>query len=85
MALMAKFIEKSNLDDALRAKDWAKFARGYNGPGYKKNSCDTKMAKADARWAKKLAAVEPTKLTPAAPQAPASVDLTARRSARSCI
>ena len=79
MELMARFIEKSNLDDALRSKDWKKFAKGYNGPGYAKNAYDTKMAKADARWAKKLAAVQPTKLTPTAPQAPASVDLTARQ------
>jgi hypothetical protein len=32
--------------DALRARDWARFARGYNGPAYAKNQYDVKMANA---------------------------------------
>jgi N-acetylmuramidase len=44
------FIKANNLDDALRRKDWAAFARGYNGPGYAQNAYDKKMAKAYARW-----------------------------------
>ncbi|WP_425375849.1 N-acetylmuramidase domain-containing protein [Rhizobium leguminosarum] len=31
---------------ALKAEDWAGFASRYNGPGYKQNSYDTKMANA---------------------------------------
>lgn len=31
---------------ALQGKDWAAFAKGYNGAGYKKNDYDTKMANA---------------------------------------
>ena len=31
---------------AIRALDWATFARLYNGPGYKKNDYDTKVADA---------------------------------------
>lgn len=31
---------------ALKSKDWAKFARLYNGPDYAKNSYDTKLAEA---------------------------------------
>jgi hypothetical protein len=27
-------------------KDWAKFARGYNGPGYAQNAYDVKLAQA---------------------------------------
>jgi len=44
------FIKANNLDGALRAKNWAAFARGYNGPGYAQNAYDKKMAKAYARW-----------------------------------
>lgn len=49
MRLMERFIEKSGLADALRRKDWASFARGYNGPGFKKNTYDRKLAEAFAR------------------------------------
>lgn len=45
-----KFIKGNNLDGALRKKDWATFARGYNGPGYAQNAYDKKMASAYARW-----------------------------------
>jgi N-acetylmuramidase len=47
------FIKTNKLDGALRAKNWASFARGYNGPGYAANKYDTKMAAAYARWKKK--------------------------------
>ncbi len=48
--LMARFIDKSGLDDALRKQDWPKFARRYNGPAYAKNRYDIKMARAFARY-----------------------------------
>ncbi len=35
---------------ALRAKDWATFARLYNGPAYAKNKYDTKLAAAYAKY-----------------------------------
>lgn len=38
------FIKHNNLDDELQNKDWAGFARIYNGPGFKKNNYDNKMA-----------------------------------------
>ena len=47
------FVKANNLDGALRAKNWAAFARGYNGPAYAQNAYDKKMASAYARWAKK--------------------------------
>ena len=47
------FIKTNKLDGALRAKNWASFARGYNGPGYAQNKYDTKMATAYAKWKKK--------------------------------
>ena len=36
---------------ALQKKNWAAFAKAYNGPGYAKNEYDTKMANAYARLA----------------------------------
>lgn len=47
------FIKANKLDGALRAKNWAAFARGYNGPGYAANKYDQKMAAAYARWRQK--------------------------------
>jgi hypothetical protein len=38
------------LHNALRARQWATFARIYNGPGYAANAYDQKMANAYARW-----------------------------------
>jgi len=40
----AKYVLGNKLDGALRRKDWAAFAKGYNGPGYAANKYDTKMA-----------------------------------------
>lgn len=50
--LMANFIEKSGLATALAKRDWATFAKGYNGPAYAKNRYDQKMAAAYQRYAK---------------------------------
>ena len=58
---MVRFI-KSNpaMLAALKAKDWAGFAKRYNGEGYAKNKYDTKLAAAYAKWSKrKPAAVVP--------------------------
>lgn len=38
-----------NLATALRNRNWASFAAGYNGPGYRANKYDEKMAAAFAR------------------------------------
>jgi hypothetical protein len=46
------FIKANELDVPLRAKDWAKFAKGYNGPAYAQNAYDKKMAAAYARHRK---------------------------------
>lgn len=43
--LMGRFIEK-NCFEPLKAKNWASFARFYNGPNYRVNRYDTKMANA---------------------------------------
>lgn len=43
-----------NLIKALKAGDWAAFARGYNGPAYAKNKYDSKLQSSEASWAKQL-------------------------------
>ncbi|MEL6437516.1 MAG: N-acetylmuramidase family protein, partial [Pseudomonadota bacterium] len=50
--LMLRFIEHHGLEHLLKRRDWAGFARRYNGPGYARNAYDTKMAKAHARHLK---------------------------------
>lgn len=50
-----RFIEKytsGKLHAALKNKDWAEFARIYNGPAYKKYDYDTKMARAYQKFNK---------------------------------
>ncbi len=49
---MIRFIVTNGLDDEIRRHDWAGFARGYNGAGYKKNRYDEKLAAAFAKWRK---------------------------------
>ena len=48
---MFRFIDKAGLSGALRRRDWAAFARGYNGPAYRGNAYDTRLAAAYARHA----------------------------------
>lgn len=51
--LMLLYIEKAGLAEVLRAHDWPAFARGYNGPGYRKHAYDEKIASAYDRYAGK--------------------------------
>lgn len=53
MRLMARYIEKAGLAGTLQAKDWATFARFYNGPAYRKNDYDGKLARAYERYARR--------------------------------
>jgi len=41
-----RFIVAHNLSKYLKSRDWANFARRYNGPGYKTNKYDEKLARA---------------------------------------
>lgn len=52
--LMLRFIDKSGLRSALVHRDWAAFARGYNGSGYRRNRYDSKLSLAHGRWLKRL-------------------------------
>lgn len=45
------FLKSRRLDRHLVTKNWAAFANGYNGPGYKANRYDTKMQEAYNRRA----------------------------------
>jgi len=47
---MANFIKGNKLAAALQDRDWASFARGYNGADFQKNQYDTKLAAAHARY-----------------------------------
>lgn len=50
--MFAEFITRVGLLKSLQNKDWATFARGYNGPGYQKRAYHTRMAQAYARHSK---------------------------------
>ena len=52
--LMARFIQKSGLVAKLNSQDWAGFARTYNGPGFRKNQYDRKLAAAFDRYQRTL-------------------------------
>jgi len=43
---MARFIKANRLDGALRTHDWPRFAAGYNGPNFRINNYDTRLAAA---------------------------------------
>lgn len=45
------FLKSQRLDGFLRAGDWGKFARGYNGPDYMRGRYDMKMREAAAMFA----------------------------------
>lgn len=47
-----KFITGNSLDGALRNHQWAKLAAGYNGPSYKENKYDEKLAAAFVKYSK---------------------------------
>ena len=44
------FVKNKNLVDELQRKDWAGFAKGYNGSGYKENKYDEKLAAAYVKF-----------------------------------
>ena len=47
---MIRFITVNNLKGALIRKDWAAFAKGYNGSGYRTNKYDDKLAAAYRKY-----------------------------------
>ncbi|WP_159587409.1 N-acetylmuramidase domain-containing protein [Chelativorans xinjiangense] len=55
--LMLRYIGKAGLMEPLGRRDWAAFARGYNGPAFAANSYHVKLSLAYRRHARQLAAV----------------------------
>lgn len=50
LLMFVEYIQNNHLDDELQNKDWAGFARGYNGPAYTKNNYDGKLAAAYKKY-----------------------------------
>lgn len=46
LRVMARFIVRAGLADALKRHDWSAFARGYNGPLFARHSYDRRIAEA---------------------------------------
>jgi N-acetylmuramidase/Putative peptidoglycan binding domain len=46
---IAQFLKHNGLDAALKAHDWTRFARGYNGPNFAANQYDKKLEAAFAQ------------------------------------
>jgi len=46
---VARFVKHARLEQALQRCDWPGFARGYNGPQYKRNQYDQRLAAAYAK------------------------------------
>lgn len=57
--LMARYIDKAGLIKALQDRDWASFARHYNGPAFAKYGYDKKMAAAFERHDSKVLRPKP--------------------------
>lgn len=63
-----RFVAGSRMDRYLRDRDWAGFAKRYNGPGFRKHNYHLKIAQTYARYAEKpLPAIPPTEPTPEMP------------------
>lgn len=50
LVAMAKFLKGRGLDTLLMKRDWAAFAKRYNGPDYSKNDYDKKLAAFYAKY-----------------------------------
>jgi hypothetical protein len=50
LAAFAEYIRFVGLDDELRRREWAAFAYRYNGPSFRRNRYDAKLAAAYARF-----------------------------------
>ena len=50
LLLSARFIRTGGMLPALQQKDWASFAKRYNGPAYAQNKYDEKLAAAYKKY-----------------------------------
>jgi len=51
LEMFVRFVATNSLADELQRHDWAGFARGYNGPAYRDNDYDGKLAAAYTKFA----------------------------------
>jgi hypothetical protein len=65
--LMARYIAKAGLCDAIRKRNWEAFARAYNGPAYARHGYHTKIAAAYERYRDEAPAADATRAVPPAP------------------
>jgi hypothetical protein len=70
---MLREVQNKHLVDPLNRGDYAKVARIYNGPGYAQNHYDTRLADADKRWQRKLAAINDPAVLTASPGSEMSI------------
>lgn len=56
LAAFEKFIRSSGILGPLKVALWSSVAEMYNGPAYRKNEYDVKLAKAAHEWDRKIAA-----------------------------
>ncbi|MCM1438781.1 MAG: N-acetylmuramidase family protein [Roseburia sp.] len=54
LMLTLEFLKNTNLIEPLRKKQWATFARGYNGAGYAQNRYHIKLQNAYANYVKQF-------------------------------
>lgn len=52
LSALGAFLRANGLIAPLKARDWAAFALGYNGPGYAKNRYDTELRQAYEKCAR---------------------------------
>lgn len=52
LEMLAEFLKANNLVRHLKTKNWAAFAKGYNGSGYAQNQYDLKMRQAYEKCAR---------------------------------
>lgn len=52
LELFIQFLRTTGLDKHLKTRNWAAFARGYNGPSYARRGYHTKLARAYAKYKK---------------------------------
>ena len=64
ISLMARYIDKAGLAAAIRRRDWAAFARAYNGPGYERHAYDRKIPAVYAKYSGEAAAAPPAAAGP---------------------
>jgi hypothetical protein len=57
--LMLRYLDKAGLMPAIQARNWAAFAKGYNGPSYAANRYDQKLAVAYAKHKARLKRLSP--------------------------